>query len=121
MRKNLLGVAIGVCLTQAVQANDNTDAIRLDSLAVTSSTISDRLMSERNPSTFSVISSDKIEAQHATNIIELLRSIPGVTADLSGEGDGIKIKIRGMENQRYMGEKPGVAIVIDGVPVFERT
>ena len=47
-------------------------------------------------------------------------SIPGVTADLSS-GDAIKIKLRGIENQRYMGEKPGVAIVIDGVPVFERT
>lgn len=47
--------------------------------------------------------------------------MPGITADLSGEGDGIKIKIRGIDNQRYMGEKPGVAIVIDGVPVFERT
>lgn len=40
---------------------------------------------------------------------------------MAGEGDGIKIKIRGIDNQRYMGEKPGVAIVIDGVPVFERT
>ena len=47
-------------------------------------------------------------------------SFPGVTADLSS-GDEIKIKLRGIENQRYMGEKPGVAIVIDGVPVFERT
>jgi iron complex outermembrane receptor protein len=36
-------------------------------------------------------------------------------------GDSLKIHIRGVENQVFMGEKPGVAIVIDGVPVFERT
>lgn len=61
-----------------------------------------------------------MDEKRPENMIELLRSIPGVTADLSS-GDEIKIKLRGVENQRYMGEKPGVAIVIDGVPVFERT
>ena len=96
--------------------------IALDTVTVTGSTISDRFDADsRAVSSTTIIDHDEIAERHATNIIEVLRAIPGVTADLSGEGDGIKIKLRGVENQRYMGEKPGVAIVIDGVPVFERT
>jgi iron complex outermembrane receptor protein len=90
-------------------------------VVVTSSTIDDRFASDRGePATVHEISGKMVDEKRPENIIELLRSIPGVTADLSS-GDEIKIKLRGVENQRYMGEKPGVAIVIDGVPVFERT
>ncbi|WP_319381139.1 TonB-dependent receptor [Thiomicrorhabdus sp.] len=98
------------------------DSTKLEQVLVSASTIEDRFESDRNdPASSTVILAEDIDAKHATNIIEVLRAIPGVTADLAGEGDGIKIKIRGVDNQRYMGEKPGVAIVIDGVPVFERT
>ena len=94
----------------------------LDVIKVTSSTIADRFEADKDePSSTMVISGEAVDAKHTTNLIEVLRSVPGITADLAGEGDGIKIKIRGIDNQRYMGEKPGVAIVIDGVPVFERT
>ena len=72
------------------------------------------------PSNISVISGDKVEKAHVENIKQVLDAIPGVTASLQS-GDSLKIHIRGVENQRYMGEKPGVAVVIDGVPVFERT
>ena len=74
----------------------------------------------REPSSTKTISGRQVEAEHADNLIQILKAIPGVTIDTSG-GDDLKIKLRGVENQRYMGEKPGVAIVIDGVPVFERT
>ena len=95
---------------------------QLKQITVTSSTIEDKFESDADiPASTTVISGEAVEAKHATNLIEVLRSIPGITADLEGDGDGIKIKIRGVDNQRYMGEKPGVAIVIDGVPVFERT
>lgn len=50
----------------------------------------------------------------------MLQQIPGITSEVKS-GDSLKIHIRGLENQMYMGEKPGVAVVIDGVPVFERT
>jgi len=96
-------------------------AQKLNEVVVTSTTIDDRFESKRGePSNISVISGKKVDDAHAENIMQLLQSIPGVTADLSS-GEEIKIKLRGIENQRYMGEKPGVAIVIDGVPVFERT
>jgi len=92
-----------------------------DQVVVTSTTIDDRFTGKRGePTSVHEISGQAVDEKRPENMIELLRSIPGVTADLSS-GDEIKIKLRGIENQRYMGEKPGVAIVIDGVPVFERT
>jgi iron complex outermembrane receptor protein len=93
----------------------------LDAVSVTSSTIDDRFAGKRGEaSSVSEISGRKVDERRAENIIQVLQAIPGITADLSS-GDEIKIKFRGVENQVYMGEKPGVAIVIDGVPVFERT
>jgi iron complex outermembrane receptor protein len=90
-------------------------------ISVDSTTIDDRFESKQGePSNISVISGDKVEKAHVENIKQLLDAIPGVTATLQS-GDSLKIHIRGVENQRYMGEKPGVAVVIDGVPVFERT
>jgi len=109
------------CLLLAGNGVWAEDAARLDEVTVTSTTIDDRFESKRDePSNISVISGKTVDEEHIQNAIQVLQSIPGVTADLSS-GDEIKIKLRGIENQRYMGEKPGVAIVIDGVPVFERT
>jgi iron complex outermembrane receptor protein len=90
-------------------------------ISVDSTTIDDRFESKRGePSNISVISGGKVEKAHVENIKQLLDAIPGVTAELQSQ-DSLKIHIRGVENQRFMGEKPGVAVVIDGVPVFERT
>jgi iron complex outermembrane receptor protein len=95
--------------------------VTLGEVNVTSTTIDDRFASKRaEPSSTADISAKQVDERRPENMINLLQSIPGVTADLSS-GDEIKIKFRGVENQVYMGEKPGVAIVIDGVPVFERT
>ena len=97
------------------------NTVVLDEVVVTSTTIDDRFTGKRGePTTVHEISGQFVDDKRPENMIEILRSIPGVTADLTS-GDEIKIKLRGIENQRYMGEKPGVAIVIDGVPVFERT
>lgn len=94
----------------------------LQTLTTYSSSIADRFDAHlQNPSSSTYISGQAIEDVHASNIEEILRGVPGVTADLSGHGDEVKIKIRGIESQRFFGENPGVAIVIDGVPVFERT
>ena len=99
----------------------NGQDVHLDEIKVISSTIDDRFTSKRvEPGSVHDISGSAVDQKRPQNLIQMLQSIPGVTADLSS-GDEIKIKLRGIENQRYMGEKPGVAIVIDGVPVFERT
>lgn len=102
-----------------------TSAYGADELApitITGSAIDDRFSSTATDPVSAVsFSRSQVESQHAKNLIEVLRSVSGITADLQGDGETIKIKLRGVENQRYMGEKPGVAIVVDGVPVFERT
>lgn len=91
-------------------------------ITITGSAIDDRFSSTAtDPVSTVTITREQVEEQHAKNLIEVLRSVSGVTADLQGDGETLKIKLRGVENQRYMGEKPGVAIIIDGVPVFERT
>ncbi|MEJ2692358.1 MAG: TonB-dependent receptor [Candidatus Thiodiazotropha sp.] len=88
---------------------------------VESTTIDDKFENKRDEaSNIAVISGEKVDKAHSENIQQLLQSVPGVTTELQA-GDSLKIHIRGIENQVYMGEKPGVAVVIDGVPVFERT
>ncbi|HLP98995.1 MAG TPA: TonB-dependent receptor [Sideroxyarcus sp.] len=93
----------------------------LGEVVVTSTTIDDRFDSKRGePSNINNISGKRVDEEHGKNIVDVLESIPGVTAEVQS-GDSVKIMLRGVEAQRYMGEKPGVAIVIDGVPVLERT
>jgi iron complex outermembrane receptor protein len=93
----------------------------LGTIRVESSTIDDKFETKRSEvSSTSTISGEKVDNSHVENLQQLLQSIPGVTTE-SSTGDTLKIHLRGVENQMYMGEKPGVAVVIDGVPVFERT
>jgi iron complex outermembrane receptor protein len=99
----------------------NSRAEDLGEIQVESSTISDRQGNKsQEPSSVTTISGDQVDAAHTENIQQLLQSIPGVTTEIQS-GDSLKIHIRGMDNQQFMGENPGVVIVIDGVPVFERT
>lgn len=112
---------LGACLALAGTAVLAQAAAGPQRIVVTGSAIDDRFGDDlREPSSTVNLSGRRVESEHAENLIQVLKAIPGVTIDTSG-GDELKIKFRGVENQRYMGEKPGVAIVIDGVPVFERT
>jgi len=96
-------------------------AEELGVIQVESTTIDDRFENKRGePSNIGVIKGDEVDTAHTENIQQVLQGIPGITTEVQS-GDSIKIHIRGVENQVYMGEKPGVADVIDGVPVFERT
>ncbi len=111
-----LGV-LALAFNQAVYA----EVGMLPEVNVTSTTIDDRFDSKRGePSNINNISGRKVDEEHGKSLVEVLESIPGVTAEIQS-GDSVKIMLRGVEAQRYMGEKPGVAIVIDGVPVQERT
>ena len=109
-------VMVGVLLyTQTALAVD------MGLIHVDSTTIDDRFKAKRGePSNISIIRGDKVERMHTENIKQVLDAVPGLTTELQS-GDSLKIHIRGVENQRFMGEKPGVAVVIDGVPVLERT
>ncbi|PNV82176.1 MAG: TonB-dependent receptor [Sulfurimonas sp.] len=93
----------------------------LGTIQVESSTIDSKFDTKKTEvSTTTTISGEKVDEAHAESVQQLLQSIPGVTTEYTS-GDSLKIHLRGVENQMYMGEKPGVAVVIDGVPVFERT
>lgn len=96
-------------------------AADLGTIQVESTTIDDRFEAKRSEaSNIAVISGERVDTSRAENIQQLLQSVPGITTEFDSQ-DHLKIHMRGVENQRYYGEKPGVAIVIDGVPVFERT
>ena len=115
IRKELL-LAASMLLMPNITAAEDMGLMRVDS-----TTIDDRFDSKRGePSNISVIYGERVEKAHVENIKQVLDGIPGVTAELQSQ-DSLKIHIRGVENQRFMGERPGVAVVIDGVPVFERT
>lgn len=100
---------------------NSTYAEDLGIIQVESTTIDDKFEQKRGePSNIGVVSGKTVDKSHTENIQQLLQSIPGVTTEVQS-GESLKIHIRGIENQTYMGERPGVAVVIDGVPVFERT
>jgi len=97
-----------------IYANDT-----LGTISVSSSTIDDKFKNlTTKTSSSTIISSADIEKINPTNIENILNTIPGITASNVGN-DRVKIHIRGIDNQMYMGENPGVAVVIDGVPVQE--
>jgi iron complex outermembrane receptor protein len=111
-----LSIIASALLVTAINAQEDIGVIHVDS-----TTIDDKFESKRDEvSSTTSIKGEKIDEKKAENIQRTLQSIPGITTELT-DGDSLKIHIRGVENQVYMGEKPGVAVVIDGVPVFERT
>ena len=98
----------------------NAAASDLGTIQVESSTIDDKFANKLTEiSSTATMSGTEVEEFRATNIADVLNSLPGVTVR-KNEGDSNKIHIRGVATEMYMGEKPGVAIVIDGVPVQER-
>lgn len=98
----------------------NATASDLGIIEVESSTIDDKFANKMTEvSSTYTLTGKEVEDFHAENLTDVLNTIPGVTAR-KNEGDSSKIHIRGIGTEVYMGEKPGVAIVIDGVPVQER-
>lgn len=95
-------------------------SVELETIYVESSTIDDKFDAKSlEASSTAALSAEEVEVFHAENITNVLNTIPGITVR-ENEGDSNKIHIRGIASEMYMGEKPGVAIVIDGVPVQER-
>ena len=115
------GISLSLIVAATIFSTVSATASDLGTIQVESSTIVDKFKSKKSEvSNTTTISGEVVDESHAENIQQVLQSIPGVTSEVSS-GDSLKIHLRGVENQMYMGEKPGVAIVIDGVPVFERT
>ncbi len=117
-KKNLLHIAV---LSTSTLFSSGLLAEDLGTISVQSTTIDDRFENKRDePSKIGYISGEEIDKDHPQNVQDMLRRIPGISSEVQN-GDSLKIHIRGVENQVFMGERPGVAVVIDGVPVFERT
>lgn len=91
---------------------------QLEALKAVSSTINDETNKLKEVSSVAVIDSKDVEKINPRSVADILNKVPGVTYSLEGT-DAIKVHIRGVDNQNYMGERPGVAIVIDGVPAQE--
>jgi len=101
MKQHVAGAAS--VITMLLSANVVT-AEDMGLMHVDSTTIDDRFESKRGePSNISMISGDKVEKAHTENIQQVLNAIPGVTTELQSQ-DSLKIHIRGVENQRFMGE-----------------
>jgi iron complex outermembrane receptor protein len=108
------------CILAGALTNINATEV-LDAISVESSTINDNNgLRKSEVSSTSYMTNKEIEKINPKSISDILNKIPGVTSSLVGT-DSIKVHIRGIDSQMYMGEKPGVAVVIDGVPVQETT
>ncbi len=96
----------------------SANAADLGTINVESSTITDTAVDQKTEaSTVNVITEKTIEKIDPKNINDLLQTIPGVTADV--RSDVVEIHIRGVNQQEFMWENTGVAVVIDGVPVMQ--
>ena len=115
MRQIKYSVVAALAIVATLNASED-----LGLITVESSIIDDKFDAKKlEVSNTVTLKGSEIEDYHAENIADVLNNIPGVTVR-KNEGDSNKIHIRGIAGEVYMGEKPGVAIVIDGVPVQER-
>lgn len=115
-RKTAHSILLSSLLTSSCFAVENIGALGIDS-----TTIDDKFISNQTEiSSVANITNEEIEQIDPHSIRDILSRVPGVTLE-NVDTDQVKVHIRGIENQMYMGERPGVAIVIDGVPVQETT
>ncbi|MET0050550.1 MAG: TonB-dependent receptor plug domain-containing protein, partial [Candidatus Thiodiazotropha sp.] len=92
---------------------ESTPTIRVDS-----STITDITPSAHEVSTINYIDAQQVEEINPRQINELLQTIPGITSDVR-PGEVVEIHMRGIGQQEFMWEDTGVAIIIDGVPIWQ--
>jgi iron complex outermembrane receptor protein len=116
MRQIKYSVVAALAMVATLNASED-----LGLITVESTTIDDKFESKKNEvSSIEVITAEEIEKLNPKSIVDVLNTVPGLTASKVGT-DTVKVHIRGIGNHLYMGEQPGVAVVIDGVPVQETT
>ncbi len=93
----------------------------LGTISVESSTVNvTNIDKTTEASTINFIDSEQIAEIGAKQINEVLQTIPGVTTDVR-TGEEIEIHMRGVGQQEFMGEDTGVAIIVDGVPIYAKS
>lgn len=93
-------------------------AENLGTISVDSSTITGYEGSLTEASTVNFIDGARIEEINPRHINELLQTIPGVSSDVR-TGEVVEIHLRGVGQQEFMWEDTGVAIIVDGVPIWQ--
>ena len=92
----------------------------LGNITVESSTIDIKSSKATEVSNINIIDEERLEVVDPKNLTEVLQTIPGVTS-ISRTNEMMQIRFRGVGQQQFMGEKPGVAIIVDGVPVMAKS
>ena len=91
----------------------------LNVITVESSAITGNAISATESSSVSIVDEETMEIVGPKNLVEVLKTVPGMTS-VARAGEMLQFRVRGVGQQQYMGEKPGVAIIIDGVPVMSQ-
>ncbi|ENX40460.1 TonB-dependent receptor domain-containing protein [Acinetobacter sp. NIPH 2100] len=107
-RQSLLAVSVVssmMAVAYAAETQTTKDAVQLEKIVVTAS--SQAVDVKDAPASISVITREDIEKQPVSSIGELLNKVPGVTGGTSPNGDGSKIKLRGLPDNYTL-------ILIDG-------
>ncbi len=86
-------------------------------VSVESSTIDVKADTQTEVSNTDVIDAEMMQTVDPKNLVDVLKTVPGVTS-VARAGEMMQIRFRGVGQQQYMGEKPGVVIIVDGVPVM---
>lgn len=110
IQKKAFGVAMIFALTFQLGATD------LGTVQVQSSTIDLNTDVATEVSNVDVIDEETIQTVGPKNLVDVLKTVPGVTA-VSRAGEMMQVRFRGVGQQQFMGEQPGVAIIVDGVPI----
>jgi len=103
---------VAILALSTLQASED-----LGTLNVNSSTIDINTDLSTESSSIAIIDEETIDIVGSKNITDILRTVPGMT-NVARAGEVVQFKFRGVGAQQYMGEKPGVAIIIDGIPVM---
>jgi iron complex outermembrane receptor protein len=90
----------------------------IPTIRVESSTITDLSSSQTEASTVNQIDAQQVEEINPRQINELLQTLPGITSDVR-PGEVVEIHMRGIGQQEFMWEDTGVAVIIDGVPIWQ--
>ncbi|WP_345972015.1 TonB-dependent receptor [Sulfurimonas diazotrophicus] len=96
------------------------DNYTMETISVESSTITNEAAGRTEASTVNYIDQELIEQINPKQLNEVLQTVPGVTADFMGN-EVVEIHIRGINQQEFMWEDTGVAIIVDGVPVYAKS
>jgi iron complex outermembrane recepter protein len=111
-----LPLSLGLIATPLIAEETSTESTA--TIRVESSTITDLSSSQTEVSTTNQIDAQQVEEINPRQINELLQTLPGITSDVR-PGEVVEIHMRGVGQQEFMWEDTGVAVIIDGVPIWQ--